>query len=257
MIKTDLILCQPRHLDYPWFRYNLLWMRPYFNKIYIALTQDTMPPDITEFLVHAPEYEGVRWVRPPRSDGKNDWRNLAMRDVIINFSRSPYVLFLEQDFLMTENFLKRVIGALEQYDWIYYKEGDRIHPSFSLVARENIDKAELDFSAHPRYDHFYTFFDTLPFKNRVELRELGFKEGEDFFHMAGLSNCYHVHKLGQPFYKPENFLAYNGLCLKLPITHEASFKKLCEEIKDKHGTGNCEWIQKFFPQSEEVNTYAN
>lgn len=252
MTECDVLLCAPRHLDYPWFRYNLNWIQPYFTNVFIALTQDTMPPDISDFLTKCPEYKNVRWIKPPKSDGKQDWRNLAVRDMIINFSKSDYVCFLEQDFLMTPYFLGHVTSEVRNYQWIYYQEGDRIHPAFSLVPHWAINETKLDFSAHPPYDHFGNFFDelkTIKMKSG-ELKFVGFMENVDYKHLAGLSNNYHVYKLGQPFFRPENFLAYNDSCLKLPIKYETSFKQLQEDIRNKFGTGDSKAIKNFFPKEE-------
>ena len=89
-------------MDYVYFRYNLPLWEQYFNKVYIALTQG-LQPDLSQWIVNCPGYKNVKWVRPPKSDGKNDWRNLAVRDMLLNFSKAPYVLFLEQDFLVKDN----------------------------------------------------------------------------------------------------------------------------------------------------------
>lgn len=254
MIKPDVLLSQPRHIDYPLFRYRLPQWSKYFNQVLIALTQDTMPPDITQFLVGCPEYKNVKWVRPPKSDGKNDWRNLAVRDMIINFSKSPYILFLEQDFLVKdESFWERVFKSVEYYDLIYYQDGDRVHPAFALTEKELVMKTRLDFAAHPPYDHFGEFFKDLMLQVdsnfKAELKELAFKEGVDYKHLAGLTNNYHVFKLKQPFYKPEEFLTYNHYAQRLPIQQEPSFRELEEKIEDefKPFTIN-EMIESFFPK---------
>lgn len=254
MIKPDVIVSWPRHMDYPLFRYNLTWMRPYFNEVFIALTQDTLPPDITPWIINS--MTNVRFIKPPKSDGVNDWRNLAVRDVLLNFCKAQWVLFLEQDFLIfNEKVLEKIFDATNTYDCLYYQEGERIHPAFALITRENIFKSSLDFSAHPTFDHFYSFFTSLPYTKRAELKELGLQEYVDFKHMAGLSNNYHVFNLGQPFYKPEEFLAYNYWIQHLPLPLSPSFRILSEQIECIHGQGNKDgWIKRFFPKeiTEEV-----
>lgn len=247
MIRPDVILCNPRHMDYPWFRWALKTMRPYFDTVFVALTQDTLPPDITPWIINS--MFNVRFIKPPKSDGINDWRNLAVRDVLLNFSKAPWILFLEQDFFIKEEALKKILDASSIYDFIYYQEGERIHPAFALTTRENINISSMDFSVHPTYDHFYNFFTTLPYAKKVELRDLGLQEYIDFKHLAGLSNNYHVFNLGEPMYKPEEFLAYNYWVQKLPIFQVPSFLKLSEEIQKKMGTGDKDnWIKSFFPK---------
>ncbi|MEK6880745.1 MAG: hypothetical protein AABY22_14095, partial [Nanoarchaeota archaeon] len=83
-MKPDLISSNPRHLDYPLFRLRLPEWEQYFNKVYIALTEG-LEPDISSFLLNCPEYKNVKWVRPPKGDGREDWRNLAVRDMLLNF----------------------------------------------------------------------------------------------------------------------------------------------------------------------------
>ena len=81
---------------------------------------------------------------------------------------------------------------------------------------------------------------------------MGFLEGKDYYHMAGFSNNYWVHQLGQPLYKPWEFLTYNTCSLQLPIKHEPYFYKLQQDIEEKHGKGADETIKRFFPIIEEV-----
>jgi hypothetical protein len=250
MKEIDVLLSNPRHVDYPLFRYNLKWFKPYFKTVYIALTQDTIPPDITNAITQSREYEGVHWVRPARADGTNDWRDVAVKDMITNFAHSDYILFLEQDFLIRDQrFFDKIFEALDKYDFIYYQEGERIHPAFALIRRDSAMNSTLDFSVKPTYDHFYSFFNSLPpFMERTEIRDIGLVEKEDFYHMAGLTNNYHVFKLGQPFYKPQEFLAYNYHCNRLPITPVNQFYELCQKIEADCGKGEAEgFIKNFFP----------
>ena len=252
---VDTLLCTPYHMDYPWFRHNLPQWKKYFNKVYIALTQDTMSPNLGQWIVNCPEYKNVKWVRTPKKSNE-DWRNLSVRDMLINFSKAPYVLFLEQDFLIKDkSFFDKIFQALDNYNWVYYREVDRIHPAFSLIRRDLLDKTCLDFSAHPPHDHFGEVFRELELivDKKVELRELGFKDKEDFYHLEGYTNNYWVHQLKQPFYKPEEFLAFNALCQELPMIIIPEFVNLMKEIEDRHGRGDDKgFIKHFFPTEEEI-----
>ena len=255
MNKPDVLLCAPYHMDYPYFRYNLPLWEQYFKKVFIALTQDTMSPNLGQWIINCPEYKNVKWVRTPKKSNE-DWRSSSVRDMLISFSKAPYVLFLEQDFLLKDiSFWDKVISALDTYDWVYYREVDRIHPAFSLIRRDLLDKTCLDFSAHPPHDHFGEVFRELEHivDKKIELKELGFKDKVDFYSQNGLTNNYWVHQLKQPFYKEEEFLCYNYLCQKLPIIQNGEFLKLCKEITDQHGKGDYEgFISNFFPKEEEI-----
>jgi len=251
-MRIDLILCQPRHVDYPWFRFKLKEWRKYFDKVYIALTQG-LEPDISQFLIG--DYKGARFIKSPKTDGLTDWRHLAVKDVLITFSQSEWVLFLEQDFLMTDHFLESMClnASIYRYDLIYYQEDKRIHPAFCLARKEDIVKTSMDFSANPpQYDHFGKFFEEL-FKiveenKRIEIKELGFEEKKDFYHMCSLTQNYHCHKLKEPLFRPEIFLAYNYYCLNLPIKQSPHFFSLMKEIEAQHGRGDTQgFIKDFFP----------
>ena len=88
---------------------------------------------------------------------------------------------------------------------------------------------------------------------KIELRELGFKNKEDFYHLAGYTNNFWVHQLKQPFYKEEEFLAFNALCQELPMIIIPEFVNLMKEIEDRHGRGDDKgFIKDFFPTEEEI-----
>ena len=91
-MKIDLVTCNPRQVDYPLFRHNLLFMYQYFNQVFIVLTQGNRP-DISEWLTKAKEYSKVRFLKQPPTDGKSDWRNLAMNEALIH-SKSYYIFFI-------------------------------------------------------------------------------------------------------------------------------------------------------------------
>jgi len=233
----DILISHPKHIDYLWFRANFHWIRKYVKKVVISFTQG-LEPDISGFLMGTHEYKGVDFITAPVSNGADDWRNLSVRDMIINHSTSPYVLFLEQDFLMKERFLSSVISYLGLYDWIYFKDGDRIHPAFSLIKREYMMKTSLNFGVSPAWDHFGMFHNEL---QEMKLREADLKKLEfdnrDFFHMAGFTNNYHCFREGQPLYKPNEFLSYNHYARELPMLKDAGFDELCQLIEKGIGMG--------------------
>ncbi len=250
--QVDVIVPWPVHMDYPIFRYNIERFRRYFNNVYFVKTQDTMPENYFEFLMGT--MRDVTWIKPPPVNGA-DWRNVATREVLLNHSKSEYVLFLEQDFLIKDQRLFEVIYSDLEYNTFVYIEGDRVHPAFALAPRELIDRTSMDFGVQtPQYDHFGWFFkELLPLTNYVSLEDIALHSKQDFYHMAGLTNNYWVYQLGQPFYKPEEFLVYNHLSQKVPLPQPANFRKLCEAIENKFGHANLDiFLKDFFPKEEVV-----
>lgn len=250
-VDVDVIVAHPTHMDYPLFRYNMQRFRKYFNNIYIVKTQDTMPNNIFEYFVGA--MDDVTFVKPQVVDGAKDWRSVAIRDVLINYSKSKYVLFLEQDFLIRDDRLFEVIYSDLEYDSYFYKEGDRIHPAFALTPRELIDRTAMDFGVQTQqYDHFGWFFKQLTaMTNHVFLEDIDLHNKVDYFHLAGFTNNYHVFNIGQPFYKPEDFLAVNYLSQFLPIKQIVPFLDLEQRITAKFGKGDYTgFLKDFFPKEE-------
>lgn len=246
MIKPSVIISWPRHMDYPWFRYNLPKFREFFSEIFIVFTQDTVQPDISSFIVA--NMRDVKFIYPQKN--YEDWRQCAVREVLDNKISSEYVLFLEQDFLMTYNFMLVFIAFFMEYEAKFagYKEGERIHPAFSLVSRDVIEKTHKEFSAQPpKYDHFGLFFEEVGKQTKFfNITDFGCRDKADFYHIAGLTQNYHVFKENQVFYRPEEFLAYNALSLQVPVNHNVEFTQLCRSVQAKHGSGESDVIKKFF-----------
>jgi len=217
------------------------------SNVYIALTQDENPPNISQFIITRPEYKDVKWIHPQKNPQITDWRDLAMKEAMAQIS-SEYVLFLEQDFLIKDQFvLNKIIDNLDTYDFIYYQEGERIHPAFFLTKTNNVRRSSMDFGAHPpEHDHFGGIVNSMPYENKADLKDLGFWPDVDFYHIAGLTQNYHVYKMGQAMYKMDEFLTYNSGCLKLEMTQEPMFYSLCEEIERVCGVGQVDKIKQFF-----------
>lgn len=244
MIKPDVCLVWPKHVDYPLFRMRLNELRPYFENVYICLSEHYRPLDLEQFL----KEKLVDCTFVGMTYATHDWRNRAVNS-ILQKSQSPYILFLEQDFLMRNMQVIHTVLAVEedQPAVIGYKEGMRIHPAFALIPREIVFTTTRDFSAHPDdgLDHFGRFFEELRGKAKfIDIREFEFKEGKDFYHMAGLTQNYNCQFDGQPFYKTNEFLTYNAESLNIPTDH--GFQLLEKNIKDIHGSGNDAMIKSFF-----------
>lgn len=247
-MKTDALLCWPRHVDFPLFRYLIEKYRDCFNEVYIALVRGLADRDISDFLYKAMPF--VKFIRPPDHRGDEDWRDMAVRDLLI-FSKAESVLFLEQDFLFND----RVANFIRSCDrpFVGIREGERVHPAFALVSRELVDKTSRDFVANPpAYDHFGKFF--IEIGQLTDMRfldEFALQSRRDFVHMNGLTQNYMCFKEGQPFFRRDEFLTYNHLIQKLDIPQHREFMELSKQIEEKRGIDDVALIRNFFPKKEE------
>lgn len=224
MIKPDCLISWPKHIDYPLFRYNLKRFKPYFNEIYIAFTDMAQEQDYSQFLIEE-LFMTAQCKVLPRVAGTKDWRNEAMR-TLLEKSDASHVLFLEQDFLIRDERFFEVLLSQTEYDFVYHKEGERVHPACALVKRASLNQTSKDFSAKPpAYDHFGLVFNQLiGLTNHTDLEGLGLHDKEDYFHLNGLSQNY----VAEPYYQPEQFLTYNHYALNLPIKYSAFSLRMLE-----------------------------
>lgn len=245
MIKPDVCLVWPKHVDYPLFRRQLSQMRQYFDNVYICMSEHYRLLDIEPFLrEHLIDctFVDVKY-------GVQDWRSRAVKSVL-ELVQSDYVFFLEQDFLFGHTFhMPNILLYLNYHSDVFvgYKEGERVHPAFAVVKRHDIHRTNKDFAAYPDQglDHFGVFFQELCNVIKfVDIRELGFQEGKDFYHMAGLTQNYNCFLDHQPFYKPNEFLTYNEQSLVLGGYDK--FVALEKDILEKHQGGDSMMIKSFF-----------
>lgn len=224
-IKPDIIVVWPKDTDFPLFRYNLKRYRKYFDKVLIAVSDNGTLENYTDFF-HKELSEIAQLKFVPRADGTKDWRNVAV-NTMLEKSTASHVLFIEPDFLIKDERFFEVLLNMSDYDFIYYDEGGRVHPACALVPRHLIERTSKDFSARPpAYDHFGLFFmELLRISNSADLDTLGIHDREDYYHLAGLTQNYHA----RPYYKPNEFLTYNRLCLKLPVRFN-DFRLRMEQI---------------------------
>lgn len=226
--KPDLLTVWPKDTDYPLFRYSLAKYRDYFDQVYIAISDNGTLENYTNFFTTAIPDAHFKFI--PRADGSQDWRNVAV-NTLLEKSQADRVLFIEQDFLIKDERFFEVLLNVNEYDALYYDEQGRMHPALALVPRHIIEKTSKDFSARPpAYDHFGLFFkELMGLCNATDLETVGLHQGEDFYHLAGLTQNYHA----QPFFKPNEFLTYNRYALKLPIPFN-EFRLIMEKIDREH-----------------------
>lgn|SRR3990167_112725 len=252
MIRPDLLVVQPSHVDFPYFRWMLDWDRSLFNGVHMCFSPGAPDRDITPFVrsnVNASFVDPI--------DDSDDWRDRAVHS-LLESSKAEYVVFIEQDFLIKDiHFWHKVLS--QDTEMILYLEDQRIHPAFALVKRSLVEETSKDFSAHPpESDHFGRFFREL--KNLpvtwLSLTDVvdggtgaAYHGGIDrtFVHLAGTTQNYSCFRDDQPLYQPNNFLAYNHGVRSLPVVQEAGFLQLCSDIESKLGVGDSPIVSSFFP----------
>ncbi len=178
-----------------------------------------------------------------------DWRQNAMMS-LLDKSNASYFMNMEQDFLITPDNLYKVLSKIENYNFIGYKEGERIHPAFSIIKSEFLYLTSKDFSAYPDegLDHFGLFFKEMSNLTKYkDIREFGLIDKKDYLHLAGTTQNYYCFKLNQPFFKPSEFLTYNFFIQKVPIVQSPEFLSYSEAITKAFGNPNDETIKSFFP----------
>ena len=239
-IKPALLVTWPLHEDYPVFRWNLERFKDYFSSIWVAFSNHHRELNISNFVRQKLPF--VNFIDVERK--RDDWRDDAVNAMLDKTQNEKYILFIEQDFLIKDkDFFDKVFK--DDLDFIYYKEGERIHPAFAVVKRELIDKTSKNFAANPPGDHFYTFFNEMP--KGVNIEDLGVKKKEDFYHMAGLSHNYINFQFGDPFYHPINFLFYNFKNLQFPNQHPM-FYEIETQVENTYGhSPEHTFLNKFFP----------
>lgn len=243
MIKPILLTVWPIHIDYPLFRYNLNRFKDYFSGIWIALSNHYQEVDYSNFIRASIPFAHFVEVKHTELD----WRNDAINETLNKIKTNEPICFIEQDFFIKDEFFFEQIFK-DEYNFIYFMEGKRVHPAFALVKRKILEMTSKDFSADPpKGDHFWKFFKELP-TSGIYLEQLGVKNKVDYYHLNGLTQNYMNFKNNTPLYQPNDFLAYNYLCRYLPIENHPQFFQMERMIIEKYGKGDTEgFIKNFFP----------
>lgn len=240
-MKPAVLLCWPKHNCYPVCEWNLERFKDYFDGIYIAFSEHHVKDRNLSNHIRA-RLPFATFTEVERT--RQDWRDDAVNQLLELTKDKEYILFLEQDFLVKDKtFFDKIFST--NADFIYYKEGERIHPAFAVVKRDLIDKTSKFFGVYPPGDHFYKFFTELP--EGMDIDRLGVKREKDYYHMAGLSQNYMSFEHEDPFYRPINFLTFNYLSLQFPNQHPL-FYQLQQAIENKFGhPKNHMFMRNFFP----------
>lgn len=251
MVKPDLILTNPYGIEHPFWRAQMYQYQNLFNKIIVAFYQDNRKYDYREFIKSALPSHVI--FLDAGVINKGDWRNVCV-NMALPFAYSPWTLFLEQDFVPNDGFYEELFGRVEN-DWDVaafadtvrttslqggtgrWQHGVRIHPAFTLVRRELIEKTKKDFGAHPEpevdRDHFGVFADDL-YALKPRFFDLDEQMPGKWKHYASYYYNYMCVQAGTPPpYKPQEFREIVNLNLKAPVVQDPTFvewSKKCLEM---------------------------
>lgn len=212
------ILSWPDSFDFPVFRKNLSLLQKHVDEVIICFTQHGNHP-LKDWL--RTNMSGCKFLDDRDAQGYGgDWRNKST-NYMIDESKGDWILSLEQDFFIKdfEYFFTTVKRAMLSYEAISFQQGNRFHPAFLLVTREALGKTNRDFSTNGvNYDHFAMISAELKGSCRhTTLENLGLVEGEEWLHLAGLTENYFS---PTPYYRLPDFHVYNEACKEINPRNE-------------------------------------
>ena len=230
--SIDIIQTWPNNIDYPQHR---LWLNRYaalFNKVLIYINEQNIEGwDFRKFV----EEHVHDAIFPKEVPVVGDWRNTATHECL-KHSDAEWIWFIEQDFLMNNDFTDRIELAMKSFDTIGFIDHNRLHPACWLVKRDILEKTSKDFSAHPEegLDHFAQVTKEARKETTwTTLEDLGLVEGRDWYHHAGLTSNYMLAQHGKkPNYNPEEFLVYNADSRYVPMAKNSQYISLTHKVED-------------------------
>src|SRR3990167_523644 len=165
MIKPDLILIWPRAFDFPLIREFIVRNRKRFAQVIVSFTHNSVDRDYRQFLkqIH-PDFTFVDSVK------NVNWYDDAVNEAI-EAVKSEWVMFMEQDFTCTDEFLKDLLTVGELYQYLAYEEGQRLHLCCMLTKLSTINLTTRYFGTSPRYG--LDCFDLFMAQIEVIHKELG------------------------------------------------------------------------------------
>lgn len=226
MVRPDVIVVWPVGIDFPVFRWNIQRFRHLFEKVIVCFSYGDHEENYEDFV----KTQGLRdcnitFIQCPKIESGQDWRDVAV-NACLAVSKAEYIWFTEQDFLYKEGFLERLFNIDDDTE-IHALIETRLHPACILVSRRMIEQTSKDFGIKPGMsDHFGWFTEQLKDKTKFEgLNELGFREKEDYIHMAGLTHNYTLCLLGRynEVYKMNEFSTYNYWATRVPVVQDSRF----------------------------------
>lgn len=215
----DLVICWPKSMDYPLWRYFILEHLDYFNKVIIVFTETNAGIDYSDFVKSALKGKQFIFIDPPPLESGQDWRDQAV-NLALEKSSAHWVWFTEQDLFVTSPAFWSILALrMLEYDVIGYKEGNRMHPANMLVKREFINKTPRYFGiVEGKMDHFGKFYFGLRFTG-ARIHAMKYDPDQNigtFYHMNGLShNLSLVQRGDEPNHKVYEFNEYLKMSLQI------------------------------------------
>jgi len=204
MIKPDLVVIWPKDIFYPPFVARINKDRDFFAKVIVVMTAGQMDMDFTqEITIRLKDCQVV--VPDAKSPGK-DWYDIAVNAGLLQVT-APYVLLIEQDFLVKEGFFENLLweGERTKFDVIGIRQNNRFIPSCLLVKKDMMDKTSHDFSCNPpEGDHCYKVSKEL--EDQADWSTLENLHIEGYYHMSGLTFNY---RLKENWHLADEFATYN------------------------------------------------
>lgn len=208
-MSIDIVLTWPTSMDYPIWRSFIRKNRHLFGKVLIAFMDAHRKEDYTSFVKQAMSDDGVTFVEGYQV--KEDWRDSAVQ-ACLKQANAEWIWFTEQDFFIRcpEEFFHSIGEKMGKTDIISFEEGDRIHPACLFVKTALVKSRSRNFGVQPDIsDHFGQFVAQLAVEESSWANIPG-KNGEDYYHMNGLTHNLHLVADGIPenIYKPAELLMY-------------------------------------------------
>jgi len=227
-MKPDIIVTWPDNCDYPLWRRFIKCNRDVFDQVIIVLMKTNSEHNFSDFIKMT--MQDCTVVDSPKLSRNQDWRNIAINHAL-KLSKSDWVWFTEQDFLLKVGFWEQVNkNILEGCLVISYYDQFRMHPCCIFAKREIIEKTRKDFGIVPNVsDHFSLFqqdIDELFYNGDLVIGSIE----NHCEHLNGLSSNFYLISIGQkPNYKPERFKQYIKDTLCSGVEMDNDYIKICKE----------------------------
>lgn len=189
MIKPDVIVLWPTAYDYPVFRNQINKYRELFGKIIVPVNRNSVVRNLLPWLIET--NPSFTFVDPSNEPNQEMWYNACIKRALKE-STSEYVLFTEQDFVISNDKLLPEIFS-SQFDVVHYQHKKFRHPYFFLTKRSLIDKTSQHFDiVVDKKDQFEQFENEIAtLTNNIEIVN-NIATEEDCYHIGGITFVYHI-----------------------------------------------------------------
>jgi len=225
MIKPDIIVSWPMHLDYPLWREFIHNNRDRFNKVMVVFTQMNAGKDYRTWL--QPEFaeDNIISITNDQVSADQDWRDVAVNKGI-GLTESKWIWFTEPDFFPQRGFWSVIYSFLWSYRAAGVKQDKRLHPCSLFLRRDLLDELDKNFGVvTDKLDHFGLIQQQLEDGNE----KVALIDPDYWQHMNGLSQNMYLLQIGKkPNYEPEKFKDYCQKCLQINLPIQPEIKKLME-----------------------------